>query len=80
MIRSPDQLAAFIRFRLTTRDTCRIFYHILWDCWPLPDAEQVEKIHAFAAEHGWEVRIHEPASYGIVADFREAWKSSPPSK
>jgi hypothetical protein len=80
VIRTPDQLAAFIRFRLTTCDTCRIFYHVLSGCWPLPESEQVETIHAFAAERGWEVKIHEPASYGIVADFREAWTRLPPAK
>jgi hypothetical protein len=80
VIRTPDQLAAFIRFRLTTSDTCRIFYHVLWDCWPRPEAEQIAAIHAFATEHSWEVKIHEPASYGIVADFRESWTSLPPAK
>lgn len=32
--------------------------------------EQAEKIRAFAAAHGWEVKIHPPAAYGIVADFQ----------
>ncbi|HSI13275.1 MAG TPA: hypothetical protein VK961_14585 [Chthoniobacter sp.] len=70
MIGTIEELAGFIRLRLTTHDTCRIFCHVLRTCWSLSSAEQAEKIQAFAAEHGWEVKIHEPAAYGIVADFR----------
>jgi hypothetical protein len=71
VIRTPDELAGFIRFRLTTHDSCRIFCHVLRACWPLPEAELAETIANFAATRGWEVKIHEPAAYGIVADFRK---------
>lgn len=77
MIRTPDELAGYVRIRLDSHQTCRIFCHVLWECWSLPAAEQAEKIQAFAAEHGWAVKIHEPAAYGIVADFQLPSQTDP---
>jgi len=69
MIQNPEHLAAFVRDTLRYKESCRIFEHVLRHCWEVPPAEQAVEIAAFAVQHGWQVKIHEPAKIGIVADF-----------
>jgi hypothetical protein len=72
MIHTCERLAAFINDVLYRqgRDRCRVFSHVLSSCWPVPPEKLAEEIAGFAAQHGWEVKVHEPATYGLVADFR----------
>ncbi|EDY18712.1 hypothetical protein CfE428DRAFT_3749 [Chthoniobacter flavus Ellin428] len=72
MIHDSDELAAFIGRTLHTRDSCRVFFDVLQRCWDMPPPRQEKAVKAFANEHGWEAKIHEPGAYGIVADFTSA--------
>ena len=69
MIRNVEHLATHIGDTLKTHGTCRIFSHVLQACWDMPAERQTQEIAAFAARHGWKVQLHEPAAYGVVADF-----------
>jgi hypothetical protein len=69
MIRDVDHLTTHIGETLKTQPTCRVFCHVLQVCWNVPEKQQAAEIAAFAARHGWKVEVHEPAAYGIVADF-----------
>jgi len=69
MIRDIDHLATHIAETLETKPTCRIFCDILQNCWGPSLERQRQEATDFAARHGWHVKIHEPAAYGIVADF-----------
>ncbi len=69
MIQTPEDLAAFVKGTLKYKESCRVFENVLRCCWEVSPPEQGEKIAAFAAQHGWQVKIHEPAKIGIVADF-----------
>jgi len=70
MIHTRERLAVFIGDILYRQNTCRVFSHVLFSCWPVPPEKLVEEIVSFAAVHGWEVKVHEPAAYGVVADFQ----------
>lgn len=69
MIQDAEELAAFINTTLKVRKRCRVFSDVLHRCWNQPESRQQNSIQEFAKEHGWAVSIHEPAGYGIVADF-----------
>jgi hypothetical protein len=71
VIRTVDHLAIYIAKRLERDTTCPVFADVLNYCWPLTQKEQETRIVAFAKEHGWIVKIHEPYQIGIVAEF---WK------
>ena len=70
MIQNSEDLAAFIKDVLKHQERCRVFEHVLRLCWESSPARRAESIAAFAHQHAWHVDIHEPASFGIVADFR----------
>ncbi|EDY20635.1 hypothetical protein CfE428DRAFT_1832 [Chthoniobacter flavus Ellin428] len=72
MIHTRERLAVFIGDVLHRQNTCRVFSHVLFSCWPVPPEKLPEEIASFAVVHGWEVRVHEPAAYGVVADFQRA--------
>lgn len=76
IISNPEELAAFIRQALSVRKECRVFSNVLNRCWNVSLNQQEEAVSRFANEHGWEVKIHEPGGYGIVADFAPARSSS----
>jgi hypothetical protein len=70
MIHTRERLALFINDVLHRQDRCRVFSHVLFSCWRVPPEELQAVLTGFAAQHGWEVKMHAPAAYGIVADFQ----------
>ena len=70
MIRDKASLAGYIQGRLQTGESCHIFCHVISACWEnVPLDERPSAIADFAAKHGWKVKVHEPAAYGVVAEF-----------
>lgn len=69
MITDACQLAHFITQTLAIKPSCRVFCDVLERCWSSPATEQDNAIKAFAEEHNWDVKIHEPGAYGRVVDF-----------
>lgn len=74
-ISDPEELSAFIGRSIQNRGECRVFSNVLARCWNVPRRQQQEAVEGFAKEHGWEVRLHEPAGYGVVADFSRGKRS-----
>jgi hypothetical protein len=72
MIRTRERLISYIQEVLKRQEMCRVFSHVISACWNVPRENLDEEIAAFAALHRWEVKVHEPAAYGIVADFKRA--------
>jgi hypothetical protein len=68
-ITTPELLAAVIQRTLNMRATCRVYPDMLNRCWDVPSSRMAEHLEEFARARGWAVKIHQPATYGVVADF-----------
>jgi len=80
MIETEEHLAIYVADAIKAHGACRLYVDMLEKVWYFTGLgrhqAQEERIRAFAESHGWDVIVHTPGGYGLVADFTPASTSA----